>query len=108
MTDAKTPWACTYVAMSIADKTVQEGWLVKRYYDEWTQSRSAPAAAWFGGDIIWAYRWVGGDGPTDDNLHVGYKGLGIQSEPFGDFDDLGFVRGFGVQHSLLSLGRAKP
>jgi hypothetical protein len=109
MTDAKTPWACTYVAMSIADKTVHEGWLVKRYYDEWTQSRSAPAAAWFGGDIIWAYRWVdGGGGATDDNLHVGYKGLGIQSEPFGDFDDLGFIRNFGVQHSLLSLGRAGP
>jgi hypothetical protein len=104
MTDAKTQWACTYVAMTIADKTVRGGWLLKRYYDEWTQSRSAPAAAWYKGDVIWAYRWVGGDGPTDDNLHVGYRGLGIQSESFGDFDDIGFIRSFGLQHSLLTLG----
>ena len=105
MTDAKTPWSCTYVAQSIADKTVRGGWLVKRYYDEWTQSRSAPTAAWFRGDVIWAYRWVGGDGPSDDDLQVGYRALGIQSEPFGDFDDVGFVRDFGLAHSLLSLGR---
>lgn len=105
MTDAKTPWSCTYVAMSIADRTVRGGWLVKRYYDEWTQSRSAPAAAWFGGDILWAYRWVGGDDPSDDNLQVGYKALGIQSEPFGDHDDLSLIRNFGAQHSLLTLGR---
>ncbi|RYG26587.1 hypothetical protein EON82_02760 [bacterium] len=106
MTDEKTPWACTYVTMSIADKSVRDGWLVKRYYDEWTQSRSAPAAAWFDKDIIWAYRWVdGGGGATDDNLHVGYKGLGIQSEPFGDFDDIGYIRSFGAQHSLISLSR---
>lgn len=106
MTDAKTPWACTYVAMTIADKTVNGGWLVKRYYDEWTQSKSAPAAAWFGKDIIWAYRWVdGAGGPTDDNLHVGYKALGIQSEPFGDHDDIGLISRFGVRHSILTLGQ---
>lgn len=105
MTDDKTPWACTYVATTLADKTVRGGWLVKRYYDEWTQSRSAPAAAWFGKDVIWAYRWVGGDGPSDDNLQVGYRALGIQSEPFGDHDDVTFIRTFGLQHSLLSLGK---
>ncbi len=106
LTSKETPWACTYVAQQIADKTVHGGWLVKRYYDEWTQSRSAPAAAWFGGDVIWAYRWVdGGGGPTDDNLHVGYRGLGIDPEPMGDHDDLTFFRTFGIRHSLLSLGR---
>lgn len=105
LTSPANPWACTYVAHQIADKTIQGGWLVKRYYDEWTQSRSAPAAAWFNGDVIWSYRWVdGGGGPTDDNLHVGYYGLGIQSEPFGDHDDIGFIRRFGARNSLLSLG----
>jgi hypothetical protein len=106
LTGPTSPWACTYVAHQIADKTVHGGWLVKRYYDEWTQSRSAPAAAWFGGDVIWAYRWVdGGQGPTDNNLHVGYGGLGIQSEPFGDHDDIGYIRSFGIRNSLLTLGR---
>ncbi|MGV3614499.1 MAG: hypothetical protein ACO1SV_04105 [Fimbriimonas sp.] len=106
MTTPQSPWACTYVASQIADKTIKGGWLVRRYYDEWTQSRSAPAAAWFGGDVIWAYRWVdGAQGPTDDNLHVGYAGLGIQSDPMGDHDDISYLRNFGVRHSILSLGR---
>lgn len=105
MTSKDNPWSCTYVAQEIADKTVHGGWLVKRYYDEWTQSRSAPAAAWFGGDVIWAYRWVdGGQGATDNNLHVGYRGSGVQTEPMGDHDDISFIRNFGIRHSLLSLG----
>ena len=106
MTNATTPWACTYVAQQIADKTVSGGWKVKRYYDEWTQTRSAPAAAWFGGDTIWAYRWVdGGQGATDNTFHVGYKALGIQDEPMGDHDDLTFFRTFGIQYSIINLGR---
>lgn len=105
MTTADVPWACTYVAHQIADKTVKGGWLVKRFYDEWTQSRSAPAAAWFGGDVIWAYRWVdGGQGATDNNLHVGYRALGIETAPMGDHDDLTYFRTFGIRHSILSLG----
>ncbi len=105
LTGKDNPWACTYVAHQLTDKTVQGGWLVKRYYDEWTQSRSAPAAAWFGGDVVWAYRWVdGGQGATDNNLHVGYGGLGLQKEPFGDHDDVGFLRRFGIRNSILSLG----
>lgn len=106
MTGTANPWACGYVAQQIADKSVRGGWLVKRYYDEWSQTRSAPAAAWFGNDVIYAYRWVdGGGGPTDNNLHVGYRGLGIEPEPFGDHDDIGLIRSFGAQNSLLSLGK---
>ncbi|HEY0868718.1 MAG TPA: hypothetical protein VGE01_15145, partial [Fimbriimonas sp.] len=106
MTTKETPWACTYVAHQIADKTVKGGWLVKRFYDEWTQSKSAPAAAWFAGDVIWAYRWVdGAGGPTDNNLHVGYRALGIEDQPMGDHDDVGYIHGFGMRHSLLSLGK---
>ena len=106
LTSAQTPWSCTYVAMQIADKSVNGGWLVKRFYDEWTQSRSAPAAAWFGGDVIWAYRWVdGGQGASDNVLHVGYRALGIEDTPMGDHDDIGFITKFGIRNSLISLGR---
>ncbi|HZH99369.1 MAG TPA: hypothetical protein VEX38_10395, partial [Fimbriimonadaceae bacterium] len=98
------PWACTYVATSIADKSVKGGWLVKRYYDEWTQSRSAPAATWHAGDILWAYRWVDGAQTDRDNLlHVGYAALGIQDADMGDHDDLSFFRDFGIRHSILYL-----
>lgn len=106
MTSKSSPWACTYVAMQIADKTVNGGWLVKRFYDEWTQTRSAPAAAWFDGDVIWAYRWVhGSQGDSDNNLHVGYRALGIDSSPMADFDDVGFISSYGIRNSILSLAR---
>jgi hypothetical protein len=109
MTSKDSPWACTYVAMQIADKTVNGGWLVKRFYDEWTQTRSAPAAAWFDGDVIWAYRWVhGSQGDSDNNLHVGYRALGIDAAPMADFDDVGFIAGFGIRNSILSLSRRYP
>ena len=103
-TSAQTPWACTYVAEQIVDKSIRGGWIVKRFYDEWTQSRSAPAAAWFKGDIIWAYRWVdGGQGATDNNLHVAYQATGIEDTPMGDHDDLSFFRDFGIRHSIIYL-----
>jgi hypothetical protein len=104
MTDEKTPWACSYVAETIADKTYQGGWLVKRYYDEWSQTRSAPAAAWFDKDILFAYRWTdGGQGATDNDFHLGYHGLGIFPEEMGDFDDIGYIRTFGLANSLPDL-----
>ncbi|RYG33351.1 hypothetical protein EON81_18375 [bacterium] len=103
-----SPWSCVYVAQQIADKSVRDGWLVKRYYDEWSQSRSAPGAAWYKGDILYAYRWVdGGQGETDNNLHLGYQGLGIHADPMGDFDDLTFFQTFGIRNSLLYLGNGE-
>ncbi|HWA82306.1 MAG TPA: hypothetical protein VG820_02660, partial [Fimbriimonadaceae bacterium] len=103
-TSTAAPWQCIYVAQSVADKTVGGGWMVKRYYDEWTQSRSAPAACWFNGDILYAYRWVdGGQGATDNTLHVGYNGTGIESAPMGDFDDIDFIATFGMRNSILYL-----
>jgi len=104
MTSLQSPWSCGYVAQTIGDKTVNGGWQVKRYYDEWTQSRSASAACWFKGDILYAYRWVdGGQGASDNTLHVGYNGTGIEPTPMGDFDDIGFMRSFGIRHSILYL-----
>ena len=106
LTSKDSPWSCSYVAHQIADRSIHGGWLVKRFYDEWTQTRSAPAAAWFDGDIIWAYRWVAGDQSASDNtFHVGYKALGIQAEPMGDHDDLTFLRTWGIRNSLLSLSK---
>ncbi len=101
-----SPWACTYVAETIADPKVNGGWLVKRFYDEWTQSRSAPAAAWFDHDIIWSYRWIdGGQGASDNNFHVGYRALGIDDQLMGDHDDISFFRDIGIRHCLVYLNR---
>ena len=104
---AESPWACEYMALQIADKTVHGGWLVKRYYDEWTQSRSSCTVTWYGQDLLYAYRWVdGGQGASDNNLQVSYEGMGISKLPFGDFDDIDFIRNFGLKNSLLYLNRS--
>jgi hypothetical protein len=101
MHGAENPWACTFVAESIADKTVRGGWLVKRYYDEWTQSRSAPAACWYGGDILWSYRWVdASQGDRDNVFHIGYRASGIEDVDMGDHDDISFFRDFGIRYSI--------
>lgn len=103
---AENPWSCCYVSEQIGDKTVRGGWRTKRFYDEWTQSRSAPAAAFYGGDIIYSYRWVdGGRGDSDNQLQVSYRASGIEPEPMGDFDDISFMRDFGIKHSILYLNR---
>jgi hypothetical protein len=103
-TSIQTPWSCAYVAQTIADKSVNGGWMVKRFYDEWTQSRSAPGAAWFNEDILYAYRWAdGSQGDRDNILHVSYNGTGIEDAVMGDFDDVAFIRDFGMRHSILYL-----
>lgn len=98
-------WATCYSAMQIGDKSVKGGWLVRMYYDEWSCSRTWPAAAFFNGDIIYAYRWVDGANPAKDNrLHIGYRGSGIDLAPMADHDDIGFFKEFGIRHSIIYLG----
>lgn len=98
--------SCVYVAHQVADPSVGGGWLVKRYYDEWTQSRSAPAVTWFNNDILYAYRWAEGPtSPGDGTLHVAYRGLGIDPGAMGDHNDLAFLRNWGIPNSILTLGR---
>ncbi|MBI5707335.1 MAG: hypothetical protein HZC36_10145 [Armatimonadetes bacterium] len=102
----ENPWQCGYVAMQLADRSIRGGWLVKRYYDEWTQSRSSVGVAWWQGEILYAYRWVdGSQGPTDNNLHVGYRGSGIDPEPMGDHDDLKMMGSFGIRYSIGWLNK---
>lgn len=96
------PIACHYVSTRVADEKVNGGWLQRRYYDEWTQSRSAPGVCFFRGEMIFAARWYGNvRGTENDNLFVAFFGRGFESEPMGDFDDIGFIRDIGLSHSIL-------
>lgn len=95
------PWACHFVCTRIADKGINGGWLTRRFYDEWTCSRSAPGACFFGGDIAFAARWFGNvHGDENDNIFVAFRGSGIELEPMGDFDDVTFMRQRGLQGSM--------
>lgn len=95
----KTP-ACFYDAMTIGDRGHDDGWLLKRYYDEWTNSLSPVTGAWHKGDLVIAHRWGG------DQLMVAHRGLGIQTEPMGDFDDVGFIAA-NLNRSILWMAPAK-
>ena len=101
--------SCCHMAHEIADPKFHGGWLVKRYYDEWTTSRSSPAAIWFKGDILYAYRWCdGGQGSSDNLLHVAYQGTGLQRNALTDFDDLSYIRNFGLSNSIPVLSPVQP
>lgn len=100
--NADAMWGQMYVAHTIADKSLRGGWIVKRMYDEWTNTRSSCTAIPYGGDILWAYRWVdGAQGPTDSDLQVAHRGMGIDELPMGDHDDVGFILRFGLCRSIL-------
>lgn len=93
-----------YIGMRIADKTMTGGCLTRRYYDEWTNSRSAPSACWFRGDMALSLRWFG-DSPAyrDNHLFVAFAGRGIEDADMGDFDDLHEIREYGLTGSLPTI-----
>lgn len=105
----KTPAVGFWDALQVADKKRNGGWLVKHYYDEWTNSRSAPAAAWFDNNIALASRWDG-DAPSfrNNTLFVGYNGLGIDEKPMSDFDDIKHISEYGLTRSILYFETPTP
>jgi hypothetical protein len=96
--------SCQYLGVRVKNQDVHHGWLVRRYYDEWSQSRSGPGACWFMGEMAYSMRWAGEPG-TDGNggLHVCFFGRGIDRDPMGDFDDISYIRDVGASHSIWNM-----
>jgi hypothetical protein len=90
-------------AVTIGDRSLRDGWLVKRYYDEWTASRSAMAACLHGGEILLAFRWLAPNHPSDDDLMVAHRGSGIGRAPMADFDDVAYITRIGLPRSILFM-----
>lgn len=92
---------CWYEAIEIGDAAQAGGWRLRRFYDEWTQTRSPVAAAFHGGDLALAYRWYGNvHGDEDDNLHVAFEGFGVRAATMRDFDDVGAISRIGLARSI--------
>jgi hypothetical protein len=98
----KRPSACFYDAMSVGDTSYHSGWMVKRYYDQWTRTESPLGAVWYEGDILLAYRWHGGKS-KHNNLHLAHWGLGINKNPMSDHNDIEVISKFGLSHSIRWL-----
>jgi hypothetical protein len=99
---------CFWEAITIGDAAQDDGWRLRRFYDEWTTTRSPISAVWHNNDIAIAFRWFGNvHGDDDDNLLISHHGLGIDSQDMHDFDDVthiaevGLARSIGWRHSSI-------
>jgi len=77
-----------YVGQTIAYKDKNDGWLLWRYYDEWTNTRTGIGAAWFDNDITIATTWASGTAGGDGGVFVGYNGTAIGNVDMGDFAEM--------------------
>ncbi|MFN0206670.1 MAG: hypothetical protein ACKVS6_10220 [Planctomycetota bacterium] len=100
-TDPPNRNGCFWDAMTIGDKSQNDGWRLRRYYDEWTTSKSPIGACWHKNDLVLAFRWFGNvHGDEDDNLLVSHRGLGIQDSEIRDFDDVTYIAEIGLARSI--------
>ncbi len=92
---------CFYEAITIGDASQDDGWRLRRFYDEWTTTKSPIGACFHDGDLLLAFRWFGNvRGDEDDNLLVSHRGLGIDGTELRDFDDVAQIANIGLSHSI--------
>lgn len=96
-----------YRTRQIGNKTLDEGWLTSMMYDIWTRTRVGVAFANGKQGAIYAYRWDSGEyGETHVNhLQTAHNGLGIDTQPMRDHDDVSKITKWGIRHSILNIRR---
>jgi hypothetical protein len=74
-------------------------------YDIWTRTRVGVAFAGGKQGSIYAYRWDSGEyGETHVNhLQTAHNGLGIDTQPMRDHDDVAKITQWGIRHSILNV-----
>lgn len=93
-----------YRATQVANRALNDGWLVCLMYDIWTQTKVPVAFETDGTNSVYSYRW---DASADrmNMLQVAHDGLGIDRAPMRDFDDAAKLSKWGIRHSILNLHR---
>lgn len=85
--------AAVHVARTTGDQTMDDGWRVRMMGNEWTLSRSGPAATLHRNDIAYAYRWNGSTTSLPANtLVLNLAASGIRNIPVADQDDIAVIR----------------
>jgi hypothetical protein len=98
---------CFFEAIEIGDRAQDDGWRLRRFYDEWTTTKSPVAACLHDGDLVLAYRWFGNvHGDDDENLQVAHRAFGVRAGPMSDFDDVAEISERGLSRSIPYLRRA--
>jgi len=76
------------------------GWFIRRFLGPDFKSDSSVGACFFQGDIAYAIRRQE-DGPSANrSLEVAFYASGAVPYLMGDFDDVGHIRDFGLEHSI--------
>ncbi len=94
-----------YVAQTIGYKDKNDGWLLWRYYDEWTNTRSGIGAAWFDNDITLATTWASGTAGGDCGVFCAYNGIAIGNTDMGDYDDVSLMANYGMSRGIGTFAR---
>jgi FG-GAP-like repeat len=97
-----------FIAQTIGYKEVNDGWLLWRYYDEWTNTRSGIGAVWHDGDITLATTWASGTAGGDGGVFCAYNGTAIGNTDMGDFDDISLMANYGMSRSIGTFARMPP
>jgi hypothetical protein len=97
-----------FIAQTIGYKDVNDGWLLWRYYDEWTNTRSGIGAAWFDKDIVIATTWASGTAGGDCGVFCAYNGTAIGNVDMGDFDDISLMANYGMARSIGTFAVMPP
>ena len=87
-----------YITMSVPYQDMG-GWLIRRYEQPSFRSPSATGACFYQNNIVYAIRY------GNDELHVSFNGNGCTPWPWGDFDDIGHIRDYGMSHSIREIPR---
>ncbi|HLJ53596.1 MAG TPA: hypothetical protein VKT77_01080 [Chthonomonadaceae bacterium] len=102
--------APTFLAQTIGYKDVNDGWLLWRYYDEWTNTRSGIGAAWNTKerDITIATTWASATAGGDGGVFVAYNGTAIGHADMADFDDVSLMANYGMERSIGAFAVMPP
>ncbi len=93
-----------YRSTQVANRALNDGWLVCLMYDIWTRTKVPVTFETDGTNAVYSYRW---DASADrmNMLQVAHDGLGIDKAPMRDFDDAAKISRWGIRHSILNLHR---
>lgn len=87
-----------WLSRTIEDRSYWDGWRTNLMGNEWSTTRSAPAATFYGNDIAYAVRWSGGE--IDNELLINLRASGVQDGIIADHDDVTHIRMYGLRRSL--------
>jgi len=89
-----------FVTINTPYADIGGGWFIRRYLGPDFKSDSAVGACFFQGDIAYAIRRHEDIPSANRSLEVAFYASGAVPYLMGDFDDVGHIRDFGLEHSI--------